>query len=144
VSAVLGFLWLNEKQLGFDPTITAGDNRYIEIERDNRTERLVIDKVVKPVSPVERQLAREHIARGTIRDLFAIKDSWQFPEREEEGELLREASDKDVVNVARYYHHETVCVGGQDDDIGGNVRRQTTGRKARCRLQTRLGVASRG
>ena len=48
MSAVLGFLWLNEEQLGFDPTtITAGDKRYIEIERDNHTERLVIDKVVK-------------------------------------------------------------------------------------------------
>ncbi|PVH90318.1 hypothetical protein DM02DRAFT_636904 [Periconia macrospinosa] len=39
------------------------------------------------------------------------------------GELLHEAIDKGVVNVARYYHHETVRVGGQDDDIRGNVRR---------------------
>ena len=54
---------------------------------------------------------------------LVIKDSWQFPEREEEGELLREATDKGVVNVARYYHYETVRVGGQDDDIRGNVRR---------------------
>ncbi|KAF2258838.1 hypothetical protein CC78DRAFT_556335 [Lojkania enalia] len=86
VSAVLGFLSLNEEQLGFDPTIiTAGDKRYIEIERDNRIERLVIDK--------------------------------QYPEREGEGELLREATDKGVVNVARYYHYQTVRVGGQDNDI---------------------------
>jgi len=50
VSAVLGFLWLNEEQLGFDPTIiTAGDKRYIEIKRDSRTERLVINKVMKRV-----------------------------------------------------------------------------------------------
>lgn len=25
--------------------------------------------------------------------------------------------EKGVVNVARYYYYETVCVGGQDDDI---------------------------
>jgi len=39
---------------------------------------------------------------------LVVKDSWQYPEREEEGELLREATEKDVVNVARYFHHETV------------------------------------
>jgi hypothetical protein len=47
---VLGFLWLNEEQLRFDPAIiTAGGKRYIEIERNNRTERLVLDKVIKRV-----------------------------------------------------------------------------------------------
>ena len=50
VSAVLGFLWMNEEQLGFDPTIiTVGDKRYIEIERDNCKERLVIDRIIKRV-----------------------------------------------------------------------------------------------
>ncbi|KAH6960068.1 hypothetical protein BKA56DRAFT_600408 [Ilyonectria sp. MPI-CAGE-AT-0026] len=39
-----------------------------------------------------------------------IKDSWQYPERDEEGELLCEATAKGVVNVARYYHHETVQI----------------------------------
>lgn len=37
-----------------------------------------------------------------------------------EGELLREATDKDVVNLARYYHHDTVRVGSHDDEIQGN------------------------
>ncbi|KAF3768507.1 hypothetical protein M406DRAFT_71504 [Cryphonectria parasitica EP155] len=45
-------------------------------------------------------------------------------EREEEGELLRKAMDRDVINVARYYHHETVQVGGRDDDIQSNVRKE--------------------
>jgi Fungal protein kinase len=53
---------------------------------------------------------------------LVIKDSWQSPEREEEGELLREATDKGVVNVARYYYHETVRVGCKIDDIRSNVR----------------------
>jgi hypothetical protein len=40
VSVMLGFLWMNEEQLGFDPTIiTVGDKRYIEIERENGKER---------------------------------------------------------------------------------------------------------
>lgn len=32
-------------------------------------------------------------------------------------------ADKGVVNVARYYHHETVQIDGADDDVRDNVRR---------------------
>lgn len=50
VSAMLGFLWMNEAQLGFDPTIvTVEHKRYIEVERENGNERLVVDKVIKRV-----------------------------------------------------------------------------------------------
>ncbi|KAF2844618.1 hypothetical protein T440DRAFT_523364 [Plenodomus tracheiphilus IPT5] len=127
VSAVLGFLWLNEEQLGFDPTIfSAGDTRYIEIKRDGRTERLILDKVIKRVACVAGRATTCWSARregDESRAPLVIKDSWQYPERGEEGRLLHEATDKDVVNVARYFHHETVCVGGKDDTIRGNVRR---------------------
>ena len=54
---------------------------------------------------------------------LVIKDSWQYPEWGEEGVLLRDTTEKGVVNVARYYHHETVYVGGKDDNINGNVRK---------------------
>ena len=37
--------------------------------------------------------------------------------------MLREATNKGVVNVARYYYHETVHVGGKEDDIRGSIRR---------------------
>ena len=127
VSAVLGFLWMNKKQLGFDPTISTADGiRYIEIERNHQKERLVIDKVMKRASCVAGRATtcwKAYLQGDDLRTPLVIKDSWQFPEREEEGELLREATDKKVVNVARYYHHETVCIGGYDDDICGNVRK---------------------
>jgi len=29
--------------------------------------------------------------------------------------------EKEVVNVARYYYHETVCVGGKENNIYNNV-----------------------
>jgi hypothetical protein len=123
---VLGFLWLNEEQLGFDPTIiTAEGKRYIEIERDDRTERLILDKVIKRVTCVAGRATtcwRAYREGDESRAPLVIKDSWQYPEREEEGELLREAAEKDVVNVARYYYHETVRVGNQDDSIRRNVR----------------------
>jgi hypothetical protein len=126
VSAVLGFLCMSKEQLGFDPTITtAGDKRYIEIEQDNRKERLVIDKVIKRVACVAGRATtcwRVH-REDDPNTRLVVKDSWQYPEREEEGELLYEATEKDVVNVARYYYHETVRVGGRDDDIRANVRR---------------------
>ncbi|KAK4151065.1 hypothetical protein C8A00DRAFT_45663 [Chaetomidium leptoderma] len=99
VSTVLGFLWMNDEQLGFDPTITTQDGqRLVTIKRNGQTERLVIDKLVGH---------RE----GEPGIRFVIKDAWQYTEREEEGELLREATDKGMVNVARYYHHETVAPG---------------------------------
>ncbi|KAK7229607.1 hypothetical protein V2G26_001777 [Clonostachys chloroleuca] len=53
---------------------------------------------------------------------LVIKDSWQYSERDEESELLQEATRKGVVNVARYYYHETVTVHGTDDEIRGNIR----------------------
>ncbi|KAK2020570.1 hypothetical protein LX32DRAFT_716391 [Colletotrichum zoysiae] len=50
-------------------------------------------------------------------------NSWQYPERDEEGDLVSEATDKGVVNVVRYYHHETVQVHKMGDDIYDNVPR---------------------
>ncbi|ORY02127.1 hypothetical protein BCR34DRAFT_627614 [Clohesyomyces aquaticus] len=82
--------------LRFNPTIiTAKNKQYIKIKRDNYTKQLVINKIIKQ----------------------------QFLERKEESKLLREATKKDVVNVARYYHHETVYVGSQDNDIYRNIQR---------------------
>jgi hypothetical protein len=69
---------------------------------------------------------------------LVIKDSWQYPEREEEGALLREATEKGVRNVARYFHHETVRVGGQDDDIRANVRKGLDITKAMNYMPKRL------
>ena len=53
---------------------------------------------------------------------LVVKDSWQYTERDEEGELLQEATEMGVINVARYYHHETVYVRGRVDDVRENVR----------------------
>ena len=123
---MLGFLWMNEEQLGFDPTImTVGDKRYIEIERESGKERLVIDKVIKRVPCVAGRATtcwKVHQEEDPSTPLV-VKDSWQYPEREVEGELLRAATEKGVMNVARYFHHETVRVGGQDDDIRANVQK---------------------
>ncbi|KAF2623840.1 hypothetical protein BU25DRAFT_433900 [Macroventuria anomochaeta] len=112
--------------LGFDPSIiTAGSSRYIEIERNNQRERLIIEEVIQRAPCIVGRATtcwKAYREGDESRKPLVIKDSWQFPEREEEGQLLCEATNKDVVNVARYYYHETVCVGGQDDNVRANVR----------------------
>ncbi|KAI9769851.1 MAG: hypothetical protein M1840_003845 [Geoglossum simile] len=127
VSAILGYLWMNEEQLGFDPTISELDGkRYMEITRNGRTERLVLVELMKRHSSVASRATtcwKAYCDGDESKTTLVIKDSWQYPERGEEGVLLRDAIEKGVVNVARYYHHETVRIGGKDDDINGNVRK---------------------
>ncbi|KAM0347575.1 hypothetical protein ACHAP4_011296 [Fusarium culmorum] len=101
VFTILGFLWMNEEELGFDPTIKSeNQERFIEINRNGLTEQIIIDQVM--------QRARCIAGRATTcwkahpekqpKMLLVVKDSWQYPERDEEGELLREATSKGVVN----------------------------------------------
>lgn len=126
VTTVLGFLWMDEEQLGFDPTIiTSHGERYIKIERDGQTERIYIDEVMNRAPCIAGRATtcwKAH-SKEDPQILLVIKDSWQYTNREEEGEYLREATNKGVVNVARYYHHETVCIRGVNDDIRNHVRR---------------------
>jgi hypothetical protein len=127
VSAVLGYLWMTEEQLGFDPTITSeGVNRYITITKGGKRERLVIDGVIMQHNSIASRGTicwKAHREGDESRQPLVVKDSWQDPERNEEGEYLREAAKSGVVNVARYYHHETVTVDGKADTIVDNVRK---------------------
>ncbi|KAI5928218.1 hypothetical protein F4810DRAFT_719865 [Camillea tinctor] len=125
VSTILGLLWMNKEQLGFDPTIiTSGSKPYIEIDRNGIRERLVIDGVIRRAPCIAGRATtcwKAH-SENDLETPLVVKDSWQYIEREEEGKLLQEATNKNVVNVGRYYHHYTVQVGGTDDDIQSNVR----------------------
>ncbi|TWU70820.1 hypothetical protein ED733_002107 [Metarhizium rileyi] len=126
VTAILGFLCMDEENLGFDPTIiTSHGERYITINRDGQTERIYIDKVIKraPCIAGRATTCWKAYRREDPEVPLVIKDSWQYINREEEGEYLREATNKGVVNVARYYHHETVYIRGVSDDIRNHVRK---------------------
>ncbi|KAK4248230.1 hypothetical protein C7999DRAFT_40513 [Corynascus novoguineensis] len=114
VSTILGFLWMSEEELRFDPTImTAKGQRFIEIEREGTTERLILDATTCWKAYREEDLYA----------LFVVKDSWQYLERDDEGRLLREATGKGAVHVAWYYHYETVWVRNVDDDVRNNIRK---------------------
>ena len=125
---MLGYYLMTDKQLGLDPTIQGSEGeRCIEITRDGQAERLILTALIK------RQPAI--VARGTIcwrayRDTdkmkkpLIIKDSWQYEERPEEGLFVKEATNRGVENIARYYHHETVHVDGEIDDTLYSVPRK--------------------
>ncbi|KAL6690661.1 serine/threonine-protein kinase Sgk2 [Trichoderma pleuroticola] len=125
VATMLGFLWMDEERLGFDPTIKTSDGqRFIEIERDGQPERLIVDEVIARCRCIAGRATtcwKAHL-EDDPQTAFVIKDSWQYPEREDEGEILREVTKQGVINVARYYHHETVRIRDVDDDIRNSVR----------------------
>ncbi|PYI24528.1 hypothetical protein BO99DRAFT_418643 [Aspergillus violaceofuscus CBS 115571] len=107
VSTILGFLWMSDEDLSFDPTISKDKGRHvINIQRQNKTERLIIDRVIRRAACVA--------GRATTCWKAHLEDSPDQP--------LVEKTELGVVNVARYYHHETVQVSGTDDDIRHNVR----------------------
>ena len=122
VRVMLGYFIMNDEQLGFDPTIHREDGkRWIEITREGKIERLFIEgKIRTHAAIIGRATSCWHASTGKGKRLV-IKDSWQYEERAEEGELLQLA--KSLPNVAEYYHHETVQCSDKDDDTLGNVRR---------------------
>ena len=118
---------MTDEQLGFDPTITSDDvNHYITITKESKKERLVIDDVITHhhfIAGRGTRCWKNHREVDELKRLLVVKDSWQYPERDEEGGYLREATNSGVVNVTRYYHHETVSVDGKDDTIVDNVQK---------------------
>ena len=118
---MLGFLQINKEQLGFDPTILILDgNQYIKIVHNSQTKRLILNEVIKQA----RYIAGWAITyqkvyhKGNIfKAPLIIKDLQQYLERKKEGNLLYKATEKGVVNVARYYYYKTIYIGGQNNNI---------------------------
>ncbi|KAL7938254.1 hypothetical protein V8C35DRAFT_291397 [Trichoderma chlorosporum] len=126
VFIILGFLWMNDEELGFDTTIKTTDGqRFIEIERNGSTERIIIETCTHRARCIAGRATTcwKAYRQGQPQTPLVVKDSWQYTERDDEGELLSEATGQGVAHVARYYHHETVFVGNVVDDVCGNVRR---------------------
>ncbi|KUI71725.1 Serine/threonine-protein kinase PLK4 [Cytospora mali] len=120
VLTFLGFLTMGRADIGYDPTIRTTDSgeQFIEITRNSKQERLFLQSTISRVPCLVGRATTCWKAYNENHPdtILVIKDSWQYPEREEEGDLLREASARGVTNVAKYYHHETVQVDGRDDN----------------------------
>jgi serine/threonine protein kinase len=128
VATILAFLNMDDEQLGFDPTIREeGGAQIINITKeDGSAEQLILTAQIHRARSIVGRATTCWTAcrKGEPESVLLVKDSWQHPEHEHEGLLLREVAQRGVVNVARYYHHETVQVRGMDDDIMDNIRRQ--------------------
>ncbi|KAK3175351.1 hypothetical protein OEA41_002598 [Lepraria neglecta] len=142
VHVMLGYHLMDDKQLGLDPTIQRSDGqRYVEIIRSDQVERLILTKTIRKHAVVAGRATtcwRAYCDGDQSKEPLVVKDSWQYVERPEEGELIKEATDKGVRNIARYYHHETVQVEGENDDTVENVRRGLMGTCGRTRFKQRL------
>lgn len=136
-------------ELVFDPTIKWADQkRFIEITRNGSIERIIIDKVIlRPRRKAGRATTcfKAHL-EGQPEVPLVVKDSWQYPERDEEGELLCDATNRGVVNVARYYHHETVQSSGSDN-VQNSLLRGLDAKRATdyapSRTKRRMDIASK-
>ena len=127
VRVMLGYHLMDDKQLGLDPTIQHSDGqRFVEITRDNQIERLILTKEIRKQAVIAGRATtcwRAYFDKDPSKESLVVKDSWQYEDRPEEGELIKEATDKGARNIARYYHHETVRVDGKDDNTIENIRR---------------------
>lgn len=126
VLVMLGFLCMTDEELGFDPTIqTIDGKRCIDIEREGQQERIFITELLARDSKFS--------GRGTTcwagylesnpKQRLVVKDSWDSLGRMGEGAVLKLLTKSNVVNVARYYHHYTVCVNGRGDEVLYLIRR---------------------
>ncbi|KAL7793734.1 hypothetical protein V8C37DRAFT_378051 [Trichoderma ceciliae] len=127
VAAMLGFLWINKEGLGFDPCIMESrGKRFIDIERDGKKERLIIDELIwraRGIACRGTTCWKAHREGDPQKEPLVIKESWQYIKRDEEGLIVKEATEKGVINIPEYYHHETVHINGVRDDIRTSIRK---------------------
>lgn len=119
---------MSEEDLGYDPTIQTAANgeRFVQMDQSGSKQRVIIDRVMLRTRwiAVRATTCWKAHPEGHPEIPLVIKDSWQYPERHEEGEILREVTDKGVINVARDYYPETVRVRGMNDNVLQNIRQR--------------------
>ena len=147
MSVILGCLWMNEEELGFDPTVVEEEEegcRYTGIGCGDAVEPVYLSEVIKRQRSVAGRATTcwKGWLSGDQSTPFVMKDSWEYEERPEEGLLLKEATEAGVKNIARYYHHETVHVGGVVDDVRDNVRKRLSNAVGRNAFQRRRAAMS--
>lgn len=127
VKTLLGFLWMNDEQLGFDSDLMeVNGKRFVKINRDGKEERLIITETLRNHAACIAGRAttcwKAYREGDDSKKPLVVKDSWQYINRPEEGELIRKAAAAGVTNISQYYHHETVLFNGKEDYVRSNVR----------------------
>ena len=127
VKTLLSFLWMNNEQLGFDSDLMeVNGKRFLKINRDGKEERLIITETLRAHAACIAGRAttcwKAYREGDDSKKPLVVKDSWQYVNRPEEGELIRKAAAEGVTNISQYYHHETVLFNGKEDYVRSNVR----------------------
>ncbi|KAA1097608.1 hypothetical protein PGT21_013148 [Puccinia graminis f. sp. tritici] len=136
LTIMLSLLTCDEQTLGFDPTFievqgprpnTPGlrMSQAIRIQTETGSQGFVIEKLIARASGIcgrGTTCWQAHLS-GDEGTKFLIKDSWQPLGQREEGDMLRDVTAQNVSHVARYHHHEDVCVDGKKVDIESSVRK---------------------
>ena len=116
---------MNKEQLRFNSTILILDGKwYIEVVCNDKTEYLIFNKLMKWVHCVAGRATtcwKVYYKGNTFKIPLVIKDLWQYLQCKEEGKLLHKVMEKKVVNIARYYYHEIVYMGGKENNICNNI-----------------------
>ncbi len=83
----------------------------MKISQDDRIKRLFLTKNNRKQTMIVRQIMicwRAYYDEVDSKKLLVVKNSWQFEKRFREEKLIKEVTNKDIQNIARYYHHKTV------------------------------------
>lgn len=75
----------------------------MDIKRDGRTERLVLVKLMRwaPCTSSRATACWKAHGEGNPTTPLVVKYSWQYTERDEEDELMQEATERGVIKVGR-------------------------------------------
>ena len=128
VKTLLSLLWMNDEQLGFDSDLMEVDGkRFVKINRDGKEERLIITETLRDHATCIAGRAttcwKAYREGDNSKKPLVVKESWQYVNRPEEGELIRKTAAAGVTNISQYYHHETVFFNGKEDYVRSNVRK---------------------
>ena len=127
VKTLLSLLWMSDGQLGFDPDLMEVDGqRFVKLNRDGKEERLIITETLRAHAACIAGRAttcwKAYREGDDSKKPLVVKDSWQYVNRPEEGELIRKATAAGATNISQYYHHVTVLFNEKEDLIRSNVR----------------------
>ena len=117
---------MNNKQLGFDSDLIEVDGKqFVKINRNGKEEQLIITKKLRGYATCIAGRAttcwKAYREGDDSKQPLVVKESWQYVNQPEEGELIRKATAAGVNNISQYYHHETVLFNGKEDYVCSNV-----------------------
>jgi Fungal protein kinase len=128
VSAILGYLWMSEEELGFGMTTLDDGGRYTQIQRGGRMECLGLKELIKRQRFVPGRATT--CWRGSLGDDldggFVIKDSWEF----EETTSLSTSNVLDATSPSRSNSHSRMTEP--------QIVKPKTNRRVSCALTTSL------